>query len=391
MKATQMQNSTLLKRTQPLRPSKIGLFSVCPLRYIFETERPEPGGLLPGPQVYLGIAFHNAIENFWGQSLVKGTIVREWIRSEFGKKLTAEDRGLCQWLYNREGIDALISPSLVSDASRLAQQQVALSGYVPLRGGVPHAENGQAIFGVERRVFSEKLDLAGRTDLVEMDGDRVSVVDFKLGFSLDESGEPKHEYLLQLAAYALIVKEVLGDISVSLELRSPKKTFRREFDLKLESKILDMLKTMRDTLPLEKPLDQTILAREGEHCLACGYRPVCSNYQNRLAHSQAIDDDFVSPLDVCGEVISVTSDGDMASVLLRAEPDLRRVYITGIPREMIEDGVRPGDYWAAYSLGTPEVRGKGNYIANFHLLDLVNFRQSAFSCKIVKSRNVLQT
>ena len=389
IKAIQMLNPTELKRTQPLRPSKIGLFSVCPLRYIFETERPEPGGLLPGPQVYLGIAFHNAIENFWGQSLVKGTNVREWIRSEFGKKLTAEDRGLCQWLYNREGIDALISPSLVSDASRLAQQQVSLSSYVSLRGGVPHAENGNGILGVERRVASEKLDLAGRTDLIEMDGDSVCVVDFKLGLSLDESGEPKHEYLLQLAAYALIVKEVLGDVSVSLELRSPKKTFRREFDLTQESKILDTLKTMRATLPREKSLDQAILAREGEHCLACGYRPMCSNYQNRLRQSRSIDVDFVSPLDISGEVISLTSEGELASVLLKAEPDFRRVYITGIPLEMINDGVKPGDQWAVYSLATPEVRGKGNYIANFHLIDLVNSRQSAFSCKIVKRKNIL--
>lgn len=378
-----MQYMTLLKRTQPFRPSKIGLFSDCPLRYIFETERPEPGGLLPGPQVYLGIAFHNAIEYFWGQTAVKGTSVRDWIRSEFGRRLIAEDRGLCQWLYERDGIDALIAPSLVSDAARLAQQQVALSEYLSPKGGMSYTEKGQAIFGVERRMFSEKFDLAGRTDLVEMDGDRVCVVDFKLGLSLDESGEPKHEYLLQLAAYALIVKEVLGDVGVSLELRSPKKTFRREFDQMLKTKILDTLKDMQRMLPREILLDQAALARKGAHCLSCGYRPICSNYQTRLLNSQAIDADFVSPLDVSGTVISVTLDGDLASVLLKAEPDLRRVNIAGIPREMIVDGLKPGDDWTAFSLGTPEVRGKGNYIANFHLLDLVNPRQSAFACKIL--------
>ena len=87
-----MQIKTQVSRTQPIRPSKIGLFNNCPLRYVFETERPEFGNLPPGPQVYLGIAFHGAIENFWGQSSIKGIDIRDWIRAEFGRLILADEK-----------------------------------------------------------------------------------------------------------------------------------------------------------------------------------------------------------------------------------------------------------------------------------------------------------
>ena len=378
-----MDNKTQVSRTQPIRPSKIGLFYNCPLRYVFETERPEFGGLPPGPQVYLGIAFHGAIENFWGQPLTKGIDIREWIRAEFGKLILADQKSFCRWLYLRDGIDGLISPSLVSDASRLAQQQVSASAHGKFKNTSIYDENPQSIFGVERRLVSEVLDLAGRADLIEKRDDGVSVVDFKLGLALTDSGEPRSEYLLQLAAYALIVKEQLGNVDLFLELRSPKKLIRHQFDDVLEANVLQMIKKMHFTLPRSKALDQLEIAQKGEHCLTCGYRSQCSNYLTRLSTSQAIEDDFVSPLDVRGKVISITQEDSLLSILLSANPDARRVLITGIPISIINGQLKQGDDLLALSLRTPEVQGKGNYIANFHLFDCVNPRQSAFSCKIL--------
>ena len=378
-----MQIKTHVSRTQPIRPSKIGLFYNCPLRYVFETERPEFGGLPPGPHVYLGIAFHGAIENFWGQPSVKGIDIREWIRAEFGKLILADEKGLCRWVYLRDGIDGLITSSLVSDASRLAQQQVSASVHGKFKGTSINDEKSQSIFGVERRLISEVLDLAGRADLIEKRDDGVSVVDFKLGLALTESGEPRTEYLLQLAAYALIVKEQLGNVDLSLELRSPKKSTRHQFDAVLEANVLQMIKKMHFTLPRSKALDQSEIAQKGEHCLSCGYRSQCSNYLTRLSTSQAIEDDFVSPLDVRGKVISISEQDSMLSILLSANPDARRVLVSGIPISVIGGNLKQGDDLLALSLRTPEVQGKGNYIANFHLFDCVNPRQSAFSCKIL--------
>ena len=73
----------------------------------------------------------------------------------------------------------------------------------------------------------------------------------------------------------------------------------------------------------------------------------------------------------------------MLSILLSANPDARRVLISGIPVSVIGGKLKQGDDLIALSLRTPEVRGKGNYIANFHLIDCINPRQSAFSCKIL--------
>lgn len=381
-----MLNKASLRRTQPFRPSKIGLFLSCPLRYILETERFGYSSLSPGPQVYLGIAFHGAIEHFWGQADVKGVQIREWIREEFGKKVIAEDRGLCQWLYSREGIDAVIAPSLVSDASRLAHQQVAASKSPALRVASQNAEGkSQSIFGIERRLSSDTLDLAGRADLIERTDECVCVVDFKLGLPLTESGEPKPEYLLQLASYALIVREQLGDVSVSLELRSPKRTSWHAFDQSLESSISETIRVMRAKLPRETALDPAAIAQAGEHCLSCGYRHLCGNYQNRLSATSSEDTKFVSPHDVQGTVISVSEANGIVSVLLRASPDSRRVNISGIPADLLDNQLKTGDSLVAFSLATPEVRGKGNYIANFHIWDQAHPRQSAFTSKIFTS------
>lgn len=378
-----MRKALHLKRTQPLRPSKIGLFRSCPLRYIFETERPEPKGLIPGPQVYLGIAFHSAIEHFWGQTSVNGSDIRKWIRAEFVKKVMAHDKSLCQWLLRRETIDSVISPSLVTDSARLAQRQIAVSKQAQTLGVLHSAEKSDGIFGVERRLVSEVLDVDGRADLVERDGPAVCVVDFKLGLSLTDSGEPKPEYLLQLAAYALVVKEQLGIVEVVLELRSPKKTSRHVFDSVLEANVLRTIKDMQTTLPRDTILDATSIARKGDHCLNCGYRPICSNYLNRLSSSSAIDSDYTSPFDVCGNVISTTSDISTFSLVLSVQPDSRRVKISDIPLGMEVNPLRPGEKVAIFSLATPEIQGKGNYIANFHVWDRINPRQSAFSFKIL--------
>lgn len=378
-----MQNNAAMRRTQPLRPSKIGLFLSCPLRYLFETERSAYLSLPPGPQVYLGIAFHGAIEHFWGQPSIKGLEIREWIRTEFGKKITEADRNLCQWLYVREGIDGVIAPSIVNDASRLAHQQVAASKSGSKRVVSPNAkEISQSIFGIERRLTSETLDLAGRADLIEMDGECVCVVDFKLGLHLTVLGEPSPEYLLQLASYALIVREQLGDVSVSLELRSPKRTSRHAFDHSLESSVLETIQVMRAKLPRDTVLDTAAIAQSGEHCLSCGHRHLCTNYQNRLKATSCAGTEFVSPNDVRGTVISVSEERGIFSVILQANPDSRRVSISGIPAELLDGQLKVGDVLAAFSLATPEVRGKGNYIANFHIWDQTNPRQSAFNCKI---------
>jgi hypothetical protein len=110
---------------------------------------------------------------------------------------------------------------------------------------------------------------------------------------------------------------------------------------------------------------------------------MCTDYLTRLSSSYTIDDDFVSPLDIIGAVINMFENDGIVSVLLSAKPDFRRVLISGIPVGLLSSQLNPGDDFAAFSLRTPEAQGKGNYIANFHLFDSVNPRQSAFSCKIL--------
>ena len=52
----------LLKRTKPIPPSKIGVFSSCKLRYLLETEGNAANRLPAGPPANIGIAVHESIE-----------------------------------------------------------------------------------------------------------------------------------------------------------------------------------------------------------------------------------------------------------------------------------------------------------------------------------------
>lgn len=382
-----MQNTPKLERTQPIRPSKIGLFLACPLRYVFETERPKPGGLPPGPHTYLGTAFHAAIEHFWNQPEIRAIEIRDWIQTEFARRISAQDNGLCKWLLSSENIDAVISPSLVNDSSRLAHKQIAASQKQIKKNTLHYEDTEKSIFGIERRLTSKVLDLDGRADLVEKYGGNVHVVDFKLGSILTESNELKPEYLLQLAAYALIVKERLGEINIILELRNPKSNSRYDFDSRLENIALKTILEINSILPKNTILNSASIARMGEHCLSCSYRTMCVNYCNRLTCKSAQEDQFVSLFDINGTVISVTADQTTASVILSAKPDSRRIKISDIPIFMMEQLLKPGDEVYFFSLETSEVKGKGNYIANFHVLDRLNFRKSAFSCKVIKVSN----
>jgi len=368
-----------LKRTQPLRPSKIGQFLNCPLCYLFETERPPVLHLSPNPFVYLGIAFHNSIEKFWGDRLISPKEIRSWINNEFLKQATKESANVTNWVLEKFDSITPIKQSLLNDATRLAYQQIR-SSQTPSSNLIE--KNTTYEFkstSVEERITNEDIDVAGRADLIETAQNKVTIVDFKLGLAISEDGEPDPVYVMQLATYALALQEKNPDKKFNLELRSPKRTISIEFNRKLQDEVSSLIQRMRKILPRDVELSTEELSKPGEHCKKCGYRPSCNSYIQRLNAQGSKANNFISEFDIFGEINVVKVEDELYSVEVTELVSKNRIQILRIPNFLFKEAPKKGEFIYFFELKTPEVIGKGNFIANFEVINSQDISNSAFS------------
>jgi hypothetical protein len=68
--------------------------------------------------------------------------------------------------------------------------------------------------------------------------------------------------------------------------------------------------------------------------------------------------------------------------VLAAIPDQRRVIVNGLIDGVVVSGLSEGCKFTAYALASSEIKGKGNYIANFNAWSQSNPRRSAFDAFI---------
>ncbi|WP_332815973.1 RecB family exonuclease [Ramlibacter sp.] len=375
-------SAAALQRTRPIRPSKLGLFNLCALRYLFETERPDLERLSPAPAALLGSAFHKVIETGPTQNELSGKLVRELIRDEFRKAVLSNGGWLARWACAREGIDSVLPRSLLDQATQLTYHELKLrpiaAGRAAIARGDFPSEKQMNPFGSELWLHSDKMDIEGRADLIEQRGSVVHVVDYKLGAT--RAGEPNPDYVLQLSAYAMVALERLGPRKVVLELRSPRATWAKELDDGLRANVLQTLQQIQTVLPKHEYISSEALATPGTHCMTCSYRPSCTTYARGLLGRTPSD--FLSPYDVAGSTESTTSCDGFTTIRIRAEPDDRAVSITAVPSAMLDALLGAGSNVVAYSLKSPETMGRGRYVANFHAWNRITAVDSAYSCSI---------
>ena len=378
-----------LKRTQPLRPSKIGQFLKCPLRYVFETERPNVTHLNPNPYVYLGISFHNSIETFWGNHLISAKEIRNWIKEEFQRQVQKELLNVTKWILEKYNHELLISQSLLNDATRLAYQQIRNAPSVISNSTERNLTLDLKSSAVEQRIINEDQDIAGRADLIEIAKDRITVVDFKLGLTVSEDGQPDPVYVMQLATYALALHDQNPDKNFHLELRSPKRTVSIEFNRQLKEQVSQLIKRMKEVLPKDQLLNFEDLSTPGEHCKKCSYRPSCPSYIGRLKTEGSKISNFISEFDVYGEVQSVKSQDDLYSIEIFESISKNKIQILRIPKSLVNEDVREGEKIYFFDLSTPEVIGKGVFIANFQVINSQDIANSAFSFVLKRDLTIL--
>lgn len=70
-------------------------------------------------------------------------------------------------------------------------------------------EHVKAVYGVEIGLWSDKMEIAGRADMLARWDDQNAIVDFKTSKYLKEEDQIKN-YFLQCTLYALMVEEITG-------------------------------------------------------------------------------------------------------------------------------------------------------------------------------------
>ena len=377
-------NSLLtLSRTRPISPSKIALISVCPWQFLLSTEAPKSPKIPHSPRAILGSAMHKTIELNAGLKLT-GLEVKRLIEEEFGRRVLALPNGLVRWVYIRDGTYGLLPNSIVMAASQLAYKSIQNSQISFTSGTESMLEGGDAHgqLGRERKFGSTVLDMEGWPDLVYRKGNAVHIVDFKLGLSRDEHGSPKQDYILQIASYGVMAKRASGLTQVVLELRSPSDEWVHDLDGHLEASVVNAAQRAQQLLPRGKVFDSTALTRLGPHCQSCSHRPSCRAYSSCLLSGEGSKTGALSPFDITGKVTSVTQVSGLSRIVLAAIPDQRRVIVNGLIDGVVVSGLSEGCKFTAYALASSEIKGKGNYIANFNAWSQSNPRRSAFDAFI---------
>ncbi len=377
-------DTCLLVRNRPIRPSKLGLLGDCPWQFLLSTEQSAVSRLPQGPMAILGSAMHQVIEVHAGHKGLAGLEVRRLVQENFGRRAMAMQGGLLRWVYAYYGINGVLPPSTVMAAAQLAFKNVGYSSATAssAAAGGFSGTNACGQLGRERKFASEDLDMEGRPDLVYRKGEALHVVDFKLGLGRDATGKPNRGYILQIAAYGLIVKQAYGAGKVVLELRGPGDEWVQVLDAPLEAAVHEAAKQAKMLLPRGKAFSASSLVRLGNHCQACSYRPGCLAYLRCLESSDEAMTDAMSPFDVSGTVASAMRSGESWRVIVEALPDGRRVVVDGIVEALAPIGLAQGAHFQGYALGTNEIKGRGNYIANLHWWSLASPRNSAFTALI---------
>ncbi len=356
----------------------------CRLRYVFETERPVSKRVGDHPSALLGTAVHDAAEvlrrRLPGEASVSVAVLEQCIDRLVAHAIPS--RQLISWMLARYGKNALLPRAQFISQAGFAW---ALAQRLPRRrvdGAGGHRDMiGRIPVGRERRLASATLDISGRADEIYWAANRhVRIVDFKTGSIRDNEGCPKRSYVLQLAAYGLAVRELDPSVDITLELLGKGDQWIGTLDPSSVQAASHLLSDLRTALPRGKSIPASGLARIGETCALCAYRPSCPVYREKLELEGVIDHGFYG-FDVCGTIAGVAEENGFYAIRLLLQQGFA-VRISRVPAILFPWGKTiQGGQAAAFGIRSLEPARSGSLPQNFSVVDLQHPRNSAFqSC-----------
>lgn len=367
-------------RSKPIRPSKLSVLSVCPWQYLLSTEQNCSPVLEVNPIGVLGSAMHKIIEKYAGQHTLKGLEVQQMIANEFEKKISLQPDNLLKRTFIRLGVNGVINPQRLLSASRLAFKSIrtAPQKKLGIELSFQNFETHSSDFIRERKLSSTELELEGWPDLVYKNENAIHVVDYKLSLRKNEDGKPKESYILQAAAYGLLAKECYKNSNVVLELISPTDKWVSPLDSELEIYVRTKLKQASNALPFGEVFDASQIARTGLHCVECSYRPGCMAYNANFLEGQQKSSETICSNDVFGQILAIKEADGFLSLEVESTFEKRKVVVEGVLKYS-NSNPSIGSNFVGYGLGTTEIKGRGKYVANFHIFNPTNPTNSAFS------------
>jgi hypothetical protein len=228
----------------------------------------------------IGIAFHRTLEalNSFPSEPPSGPELSDWVRGRFASELRAQEEEAGERPRERNlprspaRIDAAME-ALLSAAHRLARRGKA---HVGRPEGAPPAttppDNGEV--EVEVPVTSRDGLLRGRVDRVEHSPEGTCIIDFKS--ALRDDLPARYERQVQL--YAALWKDTRGNWPVAGEVVYPLAATTHSVPLAPE--VCEA--TLREAVDLLQHVQREQraehLARPGEVCQVCSYRPWCAPF-----------------------------------------------------------------------------------------------------------------
>jgi len=297
------------------------------------------------------------------------------------RQLTATSQGTARWVFQKYGLAGFLSELRLAEVVRFARSQGSRAP-VGVRRSF-NKEYQEDIAGIERWYQSPSLDAAGKADLVFWDGDELVIADFKLSLRLDESGNPKTEYVLQLGTYALIIEDILQrKATIRLELRSPQGQFTRHFSQELRSAVSQELSKLKQTLPRDRYFALDEIATLSAACETCSFRPSCPKYRRALRVESLDNNIFLVPTDCAGRIAKIQVKNEFLVVFIRTLNDDRPLVIKGLPEELFCEELEIGGAFEFIGLRSTEILGRGRAISNLHAVDETSIRDSSFSFSV---------
>ncbi|UAY97879.1 PD-(D/E)XK nuclease family protein [Dickeya dadantii] len=370
-------NEMTLSRTRPVLPSLLGCFAVCPAKYLLESEAHSYARLPQHPVVILGRVVHKLIDSGKHKEVISGSYTVGQLENDFTISLTASQRAglVTNWIYNHYGITGLVSRKMLIAQIRYARTLVpSVSKDVILK-----CERILPV-GREIKLTSCRFDMQGRADLIYQDySGHLKVVDFKTSDVRDEQNEPKAAYLLQIAAYGMMVKELVPDMSIELVLKGISDSWMGMLDHHLIERITSIIRNINEFLPRNVPISVYDLASVGGHCLSCSCRCSCPVYVEKLqgqAQYLYFNTQYCG-IDIYGQLLEVESDSHLLTLKILLE-DSSIVKVFRIPANVIPDPMKiTGKKIALYGLRTFGEPPIGTVPQNFYVINLQDIRNSA--------------
>lgn len=121
----------------------------------------------------------------------------------------------------------------------------------------------------EQALYDAEIGLTGKPDYLVEQGDEIIPVEVKSG---KIGSAPYDTHIYQLAAYCLLVEQLMGKRPSHGVLHYPNRTYAIDYTSGLKNKLLELLNEMRgNDRRKELHRSHNNLLR----CQACGYRMIC--------------------------------------------------------------------------------------------------------------------